>query len=160
MKKLSILLFAALLLVSCISTNIEYYSGDTLNGNKVFMQLDQSVSSVDSASVGYTTGYGLMFFGSSSETVKLGTIKNKETIKKALENKGYQVVDSIDEANIIMVGESSSNGDYSKAILGFYDKSTHELMFICEGKYGFGWNVQDDLNKAVKKALESVPAAK
>jgi len=159
MKKLFIILFASILLVSCVSTNIEYYSNPTQNANRVFIQLDQSTSSVDTSGVGYTTTSGWTFVASSSETIKLGTIKNRELIRSALEGKGYLVVNTLDEADIVMIGESTSGVDYSLVTLGFYDKTTNRLMFVCEGKYGLGWGIQDDFNKAVRKALESIPIA-
>lgn len=159
MKNLLIILFASILLVSCVSTNIEYYSNPTQNANKVFIQLDQSTASVDVGGVGYTTTSGWTFVASSSETIKLGTIKNKELIKSALAEKGYMVVNTLDEADIVMIGESTSNGDYFLVTLGFYDKAKNQLMYVCEGKYGLGWGIQDDLNKAVLKALESIPPA-
>ena len=156
MKNFLILFIYSLLIISCVSTNIEYYSTSNVNSNKLFMQLDQSTSTVTTGGIGYTV-YGLSYLSTSSETVKLGTIKNTEMIKKVLTNKGYQIVNSADEADIIMIGESTSNSDYSKVILGFYNKNTTELMFSCEGKYGLEWGVEDDLKKAIKKALESVP---
>ena len=157
MKKIFLLLSCLFLLVSCISTKIEYFSEIEPNSNKVFIQLDQNTYAVNEGTVGYTTSSGLAFFGSDSETIKLGTIKNKELIKKALQEKGYEVVNSVDEADIIMVGESTSNSDYSKVSLGFYDKQSNQLLFICEGTFGIGFGIQSDLNNAVKKALESIP---
>ena len=160
MKKSLMLLLTVFFLVSCVSTNIEYYSNASLTGNKVYLQIEQNTSAVETGGVGFTTGYGWSFMSSSSETIKLGTIKNKETIKSGLENKGYVVVNSIDESDIVLIGESTSNVEYSLVTLGFYNKESGTLLFTCEGKYGLGSGMQDDLNKAVKKALESVPAAK
>lgn len=157
MKKLLLTLFCLVLLVSCVSTSIEYYATPKTNSNKVYMQLDQSSNTVSTGGVGYMTNYGWTFMGSSTETVKLGTIKNREIIKNALISKGFEVVNSIDDADIVMIGENSTNEEYTVITLGFYEKQTNQLLYVCEGKYGLGWGLQDDLNKAVKKALESIP---
>ena len=61
------------------------------------------------------------------------------------------------DADYAVVIESTSNEDRSKVLIGFYDIATNQLLFVCEGKYGLGWDVQDDLNKALLKALEMVP---
>lgn len=160
MKKCLLTLLVIILLVSCASTGIEYYGIPNINASKVFIKLDQTKTAVDAGGIGYITNYGFAYMGSLSETVQLGTIKNTEIIKKALEEKGYVVVNSIDNTDIVMIGESSSNADYSLVTLGFYDKQSNELIYVCEGKYGFGLGIQDDLNKAVKKAIESIPSIK
>lgn len=160
MKKLLFLFLCVSLLVSCVSTDIEYISTTKLNSNKVFIQLDPSSSAISSGGVGYVSNSGWAYMSSSTETIKLGTIKNKEIIRKALQEKGYEVVNSFEDADIILVGESTSNEFLSTVTLGFYEKQSQQLLFVCEGKYGYGWGMQSDLNHAVSKALESVPSVK
>ena len=160
MKKIFLLLTCMILLVSCVSTNIEYISATEVGDNKVFIQLDSGSNTISSGGYGYVSNSGWAYMSSSTETVKLGTIKNKETIKKALQEKGYEIVDSVEKADIVMVGESSSNEFLSTVTLGFYNKYTQQLLFICEGKYGLGWGIQDDVNHAVEKALETIPKVK
>lgn len=158
MKKILFALVLCVMLVSCASTSIEYYSTPVLASNKLYIQLDQSTNTVSTGGVLYTDRYyGVTYVPPTSETAKLSTIRNIERIKEVLQSKGYVVVSSIDEADIIMVGESKSTSGSSVVSLGFYEKKTNQLMFICEGEYGYGFGVQDDLDNAILKALESVP---
>ena len=153
MKKLLLAMLMAVLLVSCISTNIKYYSDVVDAGNRVFIRLEDTFTTFSNMYVN-----GSVQVKATSEIVKLATIKNDAEIRAGLEKKGYVVVNNIDDADIIMVGESSTNDDYSVVTLGFYDSKNNDLLFMCEGQYGVGlFSLQHDLDKAVKKALESVP---
>lgn len=158
MKKILLSILCCLLLASCVSTSIEYYSTPVLDSNKIYIQLDQSTTTVSTGGALYTNSYGWTYVPPTSENAKLSTIRNLEKIKEILASKGYQVVSSIDEADIIMVGESKSDSGSSVVTLGFYAKKTNQLMFICEGEYGYGFGIQSDLDNAILKALESVPA--
>ena len=154
----TLLVCVVVLCISCVSTRISYYSNSTLSSsNKLYLALDRSATSIGAGGFGYTYNNGLTFFSALPETVRLGSIKNIEKLKSALTEKGYTLVNTEEEADVIMMWESSSHDDFSTVTLGFYDKKTNQLLFTCEGKYGLGWGFQDDLNNALTKALESVP---
>lgn len=144
------------LLVSCISSNLIRYSDEKLVSGKVFIQVDPSSSAVSGIGYGYNVG-GMVYYAGTTETIKLGTIENKEIIKNSFISKGYSIMNEIQEADYLVVIESISNEDLSKVSIGFYELATSQLLFICEGTYGLGWGVQDDLNKALRQALDALP---
>ena len=157
MKKIILIISMLLILfVSCVSTTVEVYSDINMKGKTIYLSIDKQTTSVTSGGIGVPVG-GMMLFSSSTETFMLGSIKNVQLIRQNLIDKGYDVVNNPDDADIILVGESDSSVDLSRVRLGFFDKDTGDLVMVCEGKYGLGWDMQDDLNKALKKALESIP---
>ena len=154
-----VLLAICLLLASCVSSDLKKYSDKDLISGKILIQIDPSSSSMSGLGYGYSVG-SMVFYSGSSETIKLGTIENREIVKKNFTQRGYTIVDNINDADYVVVIESSSNEDLAKVSIGFYEVSTNQLLFVCEGKYGLGWGFQDDLNKALLKALDAVPYVK
>ena len=160
MKKLIVPLFLiCLLLVSCVSSDLRVYSSTKISSGKVFIQVDPSSSTVSGIGYGYSVGY-MTFYSSAPETIKLGTIENNEIIKTSFIEKGYTIMTDAKDADYVVVIESTSNENRSKVSIGFYDIATSQLLFVCEGKYGLGWGIQDDLNKALLKALDMIPVYK
>lgn len=160
MKRIAIpVVLICLLFVSCVSSDLKRYSDDNLVSGNVFIQIDQGSNTLSGIGYGYSVG-NMTFFSSASETIKLGTIENREIVREAFTEKGYSILDDVSKADYIVVIESSSNEDLSKVSIGFYEKSTNQLLFICEGKYGLGWGIQDDLNKALLQALDAIPPMK
>ena len=154
-----VLLVICLLLVSCVSSDLRKYSDKELTSGKIIIQIDPSSSSMSGVGYGYSVG-NMVFYSGSSETIKLGTIENREIVKNYFTQRGYTIVDNINDADYVVVIESSSNEDLAKVSIGFYEVSTNQLLFVCEGRYGLGWGFQDDLNKALLKALDAVPSVK
>ena len=157
MKKIILIISMLLILfVSCVSTTVEVYSDINMKGKTIYLSIDKQTTSVTSGGIGVPVG-GTMLVSASTETFMLGSIKDVQLIRQNLIDKGYDVVNNPDDADIILVGESDSSVDLSRVRLGFFDKDTGDLVMVCEGTYGLGWDMQDDLNKALKKALESIP---
>ncbi|MBO4388583.1 MAG: hypothetical protein IK091_01970 [Spirochaetales bacterium] len=160
MKRILIpIVLICLLLVSCVSSEpkLKKYSDKDLISGKIVIQIDQDPKTVSLSGYGYMFG-GFSLYSGTSETVKLGNIENKEAIRKTFVDKGYTILEDINESDYAVVIESTSNEDFSTVSIGFFEISSNQLLFICEGKYGSGWNVQDDLNQALLKALDAVPS--
>lgn len=156
-KTLLPLLLVCFLFVSCVSSDFKKLSDKDIIPGKIIIQIDQSSNSMSGVGIGYSVG-SVTWYTSTSETIKLGTIENKEIVKSSFIEKGYTIVEDVNEADYFVVIESTSNEDLAKVSIGFYEVPTYQLLLICEGRYGVGWGYQDDLNKALLKALDAVPS--
>lgn len=156
MKKISVLLVIVVFIISCVSSNLELYSDMSRSGNKVYIEIDRQPQNIGTYGVGFSIGNSLLY-SPSSETIVLGSVRNNQLITEELSSKGYIIVNNPNEADIIVLGESSSDSELSSVILAFYDAENGNLLMICEGKYGLGLGIQDDVNNALVKALEAVP---
>ena len=154
-----IVLILCLLLVSCVSSDLIRYSDKGLTTGNIIIEIDQNSYSLSGIGYGYSIGSSTLY-ASSTETIKLGTIENKEIVKNSFISKGYNIVNNTRDADYAVVIESTSNEDLAIVSIGFYEISTNQLLFVCEGKYGLGWGFQDDLNNALIKALDAVPYMK
>lgn len=123
----------------------------------MYISVDEASKTIDGGSYLIPAGYTMVAI-SDTQTIKLGTIENKEIIKNSLVSKGYSIVKSMDSAGVVAVFESTTTPDKSIVNIGFYERETDELIFLCEGIYGTGSTMQDDLDKALLEALKSIPA--
>lgn len=155
---LLICLVALFLLVSCVTpfSGITYYSDKPLVSNKAFISVDETTKTINGESYLIPAGYTMVAV-SDSQTVKLGTIENKEVIKNSLVSKGFSITSSKDSSDLFLVVESITNPEKSEVYIGFYLTETEELLFLCKGVFGTGYTMQDDLNMALQEALKSVP---
>lgn len=140
-----------LIFASCSSSKITNYAEIPANCDKIFVSLNSDKTSV---TVGFFGEIGYVY----SEDAVLGTLKNNLLVKEQLEAKGYTVVSDESDAQIIVLGESTSSPESSEVVLAFYEKETNTLLFVAEGEYGWGSSAQGDVVGALKKALEVVPA--
>lgn len=155
-KILLLFLLLPVILGACVSTNLETYADVDMRSKNIYVALDTQTTSVSDGAFGVPIGSMMAFF-SSSETVRLGTIRNEERVKRELSAKGYRVVGTREEADVVLVGENVSNADYTRVTLGFRDVHTGDLLILCEGTYGLGWSMQADVDHALGKAMESIP---
>lgn len=160
MKKviyLFIMIFTVFMFLSCVSSKSSNYAVMPQEYENIFMILDSNKTTLTSGGYLSYANNSMTYIPSSSSEAVLDTVKNKITIQTELNCKGYKVVSNIDDADILMLGGYTTNEFYTDVILAFYDKSTNELLFTSEGRYGLGFGIQSDLNHALKKALEQIP---
>ena len=160
MKKALYLCFVILiLLVSCATpySGISYYSEKQLGSNQVYLSVDETSKTIDAGSYLIAAGYTMVAI-SDTQTVKLGTIENKEIIKNSLISKGYLISKTKDPEGLTAVFESATSPEKSEVSIGFYVNDTDELVFLCKGIYGTGSTMQEDLDNALLEALKAVPS--
>ena len=158
-KALFLNLVILIMLVSCATpfSGINYYSEKPLISNQVFLSIDETSKTIDGGSYLIPAGYTMVAIND-TQTVKLGTIENKEIIKSSLISKGYSISKTIDPEGLTVVIESSTSPEKSEVDIGFYLNDTDELLFLCKGIYGLGSTMQDDLDNALLEALKAVPS--
>jgi len=160
MKKiiyLFIMIFTVFMFSSCVSSKSSNYAIIPQEYENIFISLDSNKTTLTSGGYLSYANNSMTYIPSSSSEAVLDTIKNRITIQTELNYKGYKVVNNIDDADILMLGGYTTNEFYTDVILAFYNKSTNELLFTSEGRYGLGFGIQSDLNHALKKALEQIP---
>ena len=152
-------LLALFLLVSCVTpfSEITYYSEKPMVSNLAYIIVDETTKTIDGGSYLIPAGYTLVAVND-TQTVKLGTIENKEVIKSSLASKGYSLTSTKESSDLTVVVESITTPDMSEVYIGFYFTETEELIFLCKGVFGTGSTMQDGLNNALLEALKSVPA--
>lgn len=72
----------------------------------------------------------MMYLVQDSETLNLGSMKNKMILQQDLSEKGYWVVNKEDDADVIVIGEYFANSDYATVTLLFTDKVTGDIKII------------------------------
>ena len=160
MKRILFLCIIALLLsVSCATpfSGISYYSDKPLGSNRVYVSVDETSKTIEGGAYLIPAGYSMVAI-SNTETVKLGTIENKELIKSSLISKGYSISKAKESSDLTAVFESTTSPERSEVNIGFYLNDTDELVFLCKGIYGVGNTMQDDLDNALIEALKSIPS--
>lgn len=160
MKKLfngSTILFLCVLFTftSCVSSEITEYKEISEDAKTVYVQLDSNTNIVSGGGYFSTNGTAMFY---DIESGVLNTLKNRLMIQSSLTAKGYKVSNSIDEADLIMQGGFESSEIKTTVLLAIFDKESNDLLAICKGAYGMGLDLQDDINGALKKALEKIPS--
>ena len=157
-KFLLVVIFVALIFSACVSAKATNYTNVPEEYTNVFVSLDSNKTTLTSGGYLSYTNNSLTYIPSSSSDAVLDTVNNKVAVQTNLNSKGYKIVNNIDDADMLMLGGYSTNELYTDVILAFYDKLSNELLFTAEGRYGLGFGIQDDVNHALRKALEQVPS--
>ena len=160
MKKniLFVLVFAlaALLFVSCASSDVKIYSAAGPKSEKIAIVYNTGAQSVTDTGYWYSSYDKQAHPYVYSESINLNNVENREKIKSAFLVKGYSIVQD-NEADSIAVVENKSDSSYSRVSIAVYDKATQQLLYVCEGDYSTAFGTaQYALDKALTEAISQI----
>ncbi|MBR2281575.1 MAG: hypothetical protein IJ863_03015 [Spirochaetales bacterium] len=158
MKKYLLLftLVLCLLLTSCMTGDLTYYSDYKPQSNKVYVQVNPDSNVFISESVTIEAG-DFLFEIPSFDKVEVDDSKTLETITQSLVSKGYDIMPSLKEADLLAVVRSYSSIESSFVYIAFFDASTAKLLFVAEAEYGNKLTVEANVETALNMALDVVP---
>lgn len=158
MKKNPLLFIAfVFLFLGCSSSNFEKTKEIPDDYVYIFVSLDSSKVTIGQGE-SFTVSSGIVSYNPGwSQSTTLNTVENRNTTVKILTQKGYKVTSDINLADMILIGGYTSNEFRTKVSLTFLDANTEELIFLTEGSYGMGWDIDGDVRGALKNALNSIP---
>ena len=158
MKKNIIVFFTLLFLFSsCTSAKFEEIQTLPEDYIYIYICLDASQTTIGSGPSFSSNNGSFSYNPGWSHSTTLDTIENRNTIIKILTQKGFKITSDLDLADIILLGGYTTNEIRSKVSLTFIDANTEELLFISEGMYGMGWDINGDVRGALKNALDCIP---
>ncbi len=147
---------AALLFVSCSSSDVKIYSAFGPKSEKIYIQYVTGTTNVTETGYWYSSYDKQSHPYVYSESLNLSTVENRELVKSAFMAKGYRVVQDTEADSIVMV-ENKSDASYSRVSIAVYDKATQQLLFVCNGEYDtFLGTAQYALEKALNQALSQI----
>jgi len=160
MKKnfLIVLVFAlaALLFVSCASSDVKIYSAMGPRSEKVAIVYNTGAQSVTDTGYWYSSYDNQTHPYVYSESINLNNVENREKIKSAFLAKGYRIVQD-SEADSVAIVENKSDSSYSRVSIAVYDKATQQLLYVCNGDYSTMFlSAQGALDKALDQALSQI----
>ena len=156
MKKILLLFLSVSLILSC-STGSKFYKEYYTDENVVYLNIGESTEN-GMDTIRYQSTFQIV--QGKRTDVKLDTEENRKVLEEALFEKGYILTDDIQSSSVILsVLDTSADGS-TKVTLKLYRFPTEELLVECYGVYGMGEKTQKRMNKALKKALESLPSIK
>ena len=137
------LFISTLLLSSCLTTS-NYVVSNTANMEKYRFA---SISEV----MGYTGSPVLM-----DMDVRIYDIVASSGLSMIGEKEISNLSEEEKDALLLIKYSATQNSDESVVSITFVDYLTLRPMATCRGAYGLGWNMDQDMNVALNKAMEQV----
>ena len=135
-------------------TSAKLISSTTIPSEKetVYISFDNTQTTVSTG--GFVDG-NTFFAG--TDTATFNTLENRMLAKTSLIEKGYKIIQKIENADMILYGGCESSEIQSVVTLLLVDVQTEEEYVLAKGTYGMGMDLKGDMKGALKNALKSIP---